>query len=596
MPSTNNSKKMKFGIIGSGGSFGSKLIKYLTAFGEIAWERRGSDCEWPEQIVDWVFIASPNLYHYEQAKYFLSAGVNVFLEKPPTLSILSLENLISTAKKNNTHLYIDDVFLFRNDIALPKNLKSKENINWSKTTGKSGALLDRLTYHHLYLLNRVTNDNSNIDNIIVTSKKPALLDFTFKYSGTTICAKYEDYASLAKHIFLDIEIEPNTGMAIKAMLEYIFSGNANFYENNSTALWVLQQLTELKKHLQPRIAVVGAGLFGCTAALELSAAGYQVDLLEKQKDIIQEASAINQYRVHRGYHYPRSDATVSECLDAIPLFEKSYGQAIMRNQVKESLYAIASRDSKTSASQYLDFLNRHKLEYEVVESLPNTDLTVRVREDLFDPVKIKDIVANRLFGSGVTVKCGVQATSSLLDDYDGAIIATYSRQNTFAEKSSSYQFELVEKPIFQLPEQYRGRSIVILDGPFLCIDPYSNTPYHVMGNVVHAIHHASTGFAPEILPGYEAVLNKGVVKNPPMSKVKEFLESAKEFFPGIEASDHIGSMFTVRTVLPYRDEDDARPTVIHLLAPQRIGIFAGKICHSVAAARAARAILDEGQL
>ena len=595
MPEMNDSKKMKFGIIGSGGTYGPRLTKYLSIFGELCWESNGSDRAWPEQKIDWVFIASPNLYHYEQATYFLNAGVNVFLEKPATLSTASLEDLISIAKNNNVHLYVDDVFLFRNDIVLPKKLNSNENMSWSKTAGKAGALLDRLTYHHLYLLKSITKDNSDISNIIIHHKKPKHIDFSFEYSGSTIHAKYEDHAAVVHNIFLNIPIEPNAGIAIKNMLEQLLSGKADFIHNNATALWVLRQLTALKNRLQPRIAVVGAGLFGCTAALELSAAGFQVDLLEKHHEIIQEASAINQYRVHRGYHYPRSDSTVSECLNAIPLFMKSYGMAIMQHEVKESFYAIASKDSKVSASEYLDFLKRHDLEYEIVESLPNTDLTVRVREDLFDPEKIKNIIADRLFGSGVSVHCGVEVSNKMLDQYDGAVIATYSRQYTFAQKAATYQFELVEKPIFQLPEQYRGRSVVILDGPFLCIDPYSDTPYHVMGNVVHAIHHANTGEAPVIPLGYVDVLNKGVIKNPPMSKVSKFLDAAKEFFPGIEQSAHIGSMFTVRTVLPYRDSDDARPTIVDWLAPNKIGIFAGKICHSVAAARSARALFDEGQ-
>lgn len=595
MPEMNDSKKMRFGIIGSGGTYGPRLTKYLSMFGELCWENNGSDCAWPEQKIDWVFIASPNLYHYEQAKYFLSAGVNVFLEKPATLSIASLEDLILIAKNNNVHLYVDDVFLFRNDIVLPKKLKSNENMSWSKTAGKAGALLDRLTYHHLYLLNSITKDISDISNIIVHNKKSKLIDFSFEYGGSTIHAKYEDHAAITNNVFLDVSIETNAGIAIKNMLEQLLSGKADFINNNATALWVLRQLAELKNRLQPRIAVVGAGLFGCTAALELSAAGYQVDLLEKHPEIIQEASAINQYRVHRGYHYPRSDSTVSECLNAIPLFMKSYGMAIMHHEVKESFYAIASKGSKVSASQYLDFLKRHGLEYEIVENLPNTDLTVRVREDLFDPEKIKTIVADRIFGSGVAVHCGVEVTDKMLDQYDAAVIATYSRQNTFAQKAATYQFELVEKPIFQLPEQYRGRSVVILDGPFLCIDPYSDTSYHVMGNVVHAIHHANTGEAPVIPPGYEEVLNKGVIKNPSMSKVNKFLDAAQEFFPDIEESDHIGSMFTIRTVLPYRDSDDARPTIVDWLAPKKVGIFAGKICHSVAAARSARALLDEGQ-
>ena len=45
----------------------------------------------------------------------------------------------------------------------------------------------------------------------------------------------------------------------------------------------------------------------------------------------------------------------------------------------------------------------------------------------------------------------------------------------------------------KLPEQFKNKSVVVLDGPFTCIDPYGNTDYHVMGNVVHAIHDTMVG-------------------------------------------------------------------------------------------------------
>lgn len=591
-----DSKNLKFGVIGSGGKHGPRLIKYLSEFGKICWVSNGNDNLSSKELVDWVFISSPNIYHYEYALEFINRGINVFLEKPPTLSLSSFENLISFAKQNNVNFYIDDVFLFKNDITWPKQLKNQEIIQWRKIDNKYGALLDRLAYHHLYLLKQFGDSLNDITNIVSNKSKPDFIDFSFEYCGSNFNATYQCGSLVAKNEFLGVSLLNNTESAIKKMLEQLFSGNIDFEKNISTAAWVMRQLIEIKKIIQPRIAVVGAGLFGCTAALELSAAGYQVDLFEKHNEIIQEASAINQYRVHRGYHYPRSDATVSECLNAIPLFMKSYETAIMHNEVTESFYAIASENSKISACQYLDFLKRHNLEYEVVENLPNTDLTVRVREDLFDPKKIKTIITNRLFGSGVTIKYGLEASAEMLAKYDHSVVATYSMQNDFADKPSIYQFELVEKPIFQLPKEYRGRSVVILDGPFLCIDPYSNTPYHVMGNVVHAIHHTNTGYAPTIPPGYESVLNKGIIKNPPMSKVKEFLQAAKYFFPGIEHSTHIGSMFTVRTVLPYRDADDARPTVVDWIAPKTLGIFAGKICHSVAAAQSARNLLDEERM
>ena len=54
-----------------------------------------------------------------------------------------------------------------------------------------------------------------------------------------------------------------------------------------------------------KIAIIGAGFFGATIALKLSKK-HTVDLFEKEKDILNGASKINQFRFHMGFHYPRS--------------------------------------------------------------------------------------------------------------------------------------------------------------------------------------------------------------------------------------------------------------------------------------------------
>ena len=50
-----------------------------------------------------------------------------------------------------------------------------------------------------------------------------------------------------------------------------------------------------------KIAVAGAGIYGATTALRLAARGHRVTLFDPL-GIMQAASAINQYRVHSGYH------------------------------------------------------------------------------------------------------------------------------------------------------------------------------------------------------------------------------------------------------------------------------------------------------
>ena len=116
-----------------------------------------------------------------------------------------------------------------------------------------------------------------------------------------------------------------------------------------------------------------------------------------------------------------------------------------------------------------------------------------------------------------------------------------------------------------------------MDGPFMCFDPLANTEYHLGGNVVHSIHVSNIGKKPEIPRVYREYLNKGIIKNPKYTNVDRFIESAKKFFPNIEQAEHIGSMYTIRTVQKNRDHDDARPSLVSHEGGNVYSLFSGKI-------------------
>ena len=151
------------------------------------------------------------------------------------------------------------------------------------------------------------------------------------------------------------------------------------------------------------------------------------------------------------------------------------------------------------------------------------------------------------------------------------------------DKKTKYQFELCEKPILKLPKRYKNKSIVIMDGPFMCFDPFGDTEYHLGGNVVHAIHVRNIGDQPEIPSSYKNYVNKGIIKNPKYTNFNRFIESAKKFFPEIEKAEHLGSMYTVRTVLPHKDDTDERPTIVTKQGNDFI-LFSGKVGNCVEAA------------
>ena len=99
-----------------------------------------------------------------------------------------------------------------------------------------------------------------------------------------------------------------------------------------------------------KIAIVGGGIFGLTTAWILAKEGFSVDLYEEKKDVFMATSGINQFRLHRGYHYPRSIETIKDCLSGEKKFREFYPEIVI-DAPHEHYYAIAKEDSFLNAEQ-----------------------------------------------------------------------------------------------------------------------------------------------------------------------------------------------------------------------------------------------------
>ncbi len=347
-----------------------------------------------------------------------------------------------------------------------------------------------------------------------------------------------------------------------------------------------------------KIAVIGAGIFGVTIAWKLAESGHSIDLFEREKDILQAASGINQYRLHKGYHYPRSIDTALSSKNGITSFMREYGQAIIKNV--NHYYCISAHDSLTNRKEFLDFCKKCNLpsneEWSPVVKKENITLSVKVQEDIFDPEKLRELCWEKIKETKVNI-IFKSASAETVKVYDFVVYAIYANSNDlFIERhdlQKEFQFEVCEKPVLRLPEKYRNQSVVIMDGPFMCIDPLGNTGLHVMGHVEHAIHSRNIGKFPKVPINLKPFLNKGIIKNPKTTNIKKMIESAKEFFVDIEKAKHIGSMYTIRTVQPHREKDDARPTLISQLSDREVLVFSGKIPTCVDAAELICAITDK---
>jgi len=338
-----------------------------------------------------------------------------------------------------------------------------------------------------------------------------------------------------------------------------------------------------------KIAVIGAGFFGVTVALKLAQENHKVTLFDFQDDILTSASRTNQLRLHRGYHYPRSKETVRSLLDSLPKFLDYYGAAAIKDY--EHYYAIAKEGSRVNKEDYLSFLNSFNLEYEEVTKNnfaidSSMEVVIRAKESLLDYHKIYEICKERILSSSLTLELNTEFKEEMVLSFDKVINCTYSSINSLTpwEKRREYQFEVCEKICVHPPKNLQGVSLVVMDGPFMCIDPYGKTGKSLLGNVVHAIHTSNIGHNPIVPEHLKPYLNKGIVNVKEISNFDKFMQSGKNYIANFDRCEYFGSMFTVRAVLPYKDESDERPTIVTKMDSNVINIFSGKIDTCVQAA------------
>ena len=530
---------------------------------------------------DWIIISTPNDLHFEQVQYWLGQRKNVFCEKPLCLSESAANELYALADFMNVKLYVDDVFRHHkyhkeSDIFY---VESYNSFKWHKWGSFRANIIDNLAYHHFYMSDFCYSD-FEVEDIKVKKHWYAhqgLAKFDVVINGERCKYDYkiDEYDYPFIHTFNDYEIKP-VNNPLKDMFTKIFDNTAQWETNKKITLNAIKISEVVKKELFEEVLVVGGGIFGTTAATTLSCAGFNVTLAEEKNDLITAASYINQYRLHKGYHYPRSRTTAEECIVGLKSFKRKYESTVINGGI-EHYYAIAINDSMTTPHDYIDFLQDLNLDFQIVQPIKGTALTVKVNEELFDMIVLRNSVKDKLRGARVNVELNTRVTKKRTYDYDYVVNATYANINQLKGIKQEYQFELCEKPVVLLPEQYRNKSIVVMDGPFMCLDPFKDTSFHVLGHVEHAIHSRNVGTKPIIPKEFKEYINAGVVSFPEVTNIELFKKAGMEFFDDFDKLEHVGSMYTIRTVLTNREHDDARPTLVEQGEGNMYNVFSGKI-------------------
>jgi hypothetical protein len=335
--------------------------------------------------------------------------------------------------------------------------------------------------------------------------------------------------------------------------------------------------------MSARVAIAGAGIYGATAAIRLAEHGHQVELFDPL-GILRAASAINQYRVHSGYHYPRSPATIQETLTAREEFISAFGPAVVRKS--RHYYAIPRENSRTSPENYESVMREHGLALRPCRpdwmNFEFIDRCYEVDENIYDPEVLRSLVETRL--SELQVKFDQRAFPyEQRPDYDFVVWATYGMgpsRNVF----KIAKFQVAEKILIELPVELRGIALVVVDGSFTAFDPYGGSHNSLFGSAKHTNHWTTTDAAEPLPEPYRSIMNGAEFIPFAETRFEGMRADAALAVPAAKGAKYIGSRFTMR-VVEDNPQQDRRILYVQDGLPGEIHIFSGKVVSAVKAAQ-----------
>ena len=341
-----------------------------------------------------------------------------------------------------------------------------------------------------------------------------------------------------------------------------------------------------------KIAVIGGGFFGASIALQIKEKypNIKVDLFEKKDDLLKGTSGKNQFRSHRGYHYPRSHKTFIECEASNKSFEEFFKNCYFKSN---NYYSISKYNSKTNFNKYIQYLDKVRLEYKIIDNHPlikscSSQGIILANEKLININKARLLLKKEIYNKGVNLFLNyeVKTDKSFCNNYSNIILATYENNNFIKTnlniKTSKYFYQLVEKIIIDTPKAYRSFSCVVLDGDFVSIDPF-NQNQHVIGHVKDTVIKSKNSIRGLKLTKSELLkYNSYMVNGKKDSLFPKIRKDFLKYFKYFKEAKYSKSFFVIRSTK--KNKNDERTTDIEI-DKKFISVHSGKWINCIVAAK-----------
>ncbi|MEW6618843.1 MAG: FAD-dependent oxidoreductase [bacterium] len=324
--------------------------------------------------------------------------------------------------------------------------------------------------------------------------------------------------------------------------------------------------------------IIGGGFYGCCTALIIRNFCANTLIIEKEPDLLLRASAINQARVHGGYHYPRSLLTAIRSFKNFPRFILDFKGCIYDEF--EKIYAIARKWSKVNAYQFSEIYKRIGAPIKIAPdkmrrlfNMDNIEEVFSVQEVAFDAAKLRQILKQRLVKAGITVWYNEEVDKVEQVGNDEIILSltknniklqarkvfncTYSQINKLLHNSYlpllPLKHEVTEMPLLEMPEELKYVGITIMDGPFFSIMPYPSLNMHSFHHVRYTPHYSWQDID-NFIDGHAHLKKVNLESHFPF-----MVKDAERYLPLMKGVRYVNSLYEVKTVLIKNEIDDGRP-------------------------------------
>jgi hypothetical protein len=354
--------------------------------------------------------------------------------------------------------------------------------------------------------------------------------------------------------------------------------------------------------------VVGAGIYGLYAAISLAKHNYVTLVLDGDTAPFLRSSYINQARIHKGYHYPRSYSTAAKSARYFKRFIDDYSDCIFFDF--DQIYALAAHYSWTNGDQFARFCSNVNIrcdEITVREDMLNAntiDKAFHTHEFTFDAKLIGEKMYREALNLGVAFMFGVTIVTVEARNGDYRVTvdsgetfsapwilnATYAGINGIHQlvgfEPFNIKYVLCEVILCHVSDNMSKVGVTVMDGPFFSLMPFGKSGYHSLTSVSKTPHITSYNILPTFpcqSRNYACSPNRmqncnDCAYHPPTAFVEMNQIARKYLNPDIKI-EYIKSLFTLKPILKASEIDDGRPTLIRQYSdnPRFYSVFSGKI-------------------